>query len=57
MRRNMRRAGNWKIEAQPTCSCKNCGAAMQSHRICPECGFYKGELILPKKVKKEKNPE
>jgi large subunit ribosomal protein L32 len=24
------------------------------HRVCPECGFYNGKLIVPKKVKKSK---
>jgi len=24
------------------------------HRVCPECGFYNGKLIVPKKVKKTK---
>jgi hypothetical protein len=31
------------------------------HTICPSCGFYNGELILPKKEKRKKgdqpNPE
>ena len=51
-RRNMRRAANWKIEAVNLNKCPQCGAAKMPHRICPSCGFYNGELILPKKVKK-----
>jgi len=33
-------------------SCSQCGAAKQSHRVCPECGTYKGRDIL-KKQKQE----
>ena len=31
--------------------CPKCGAYTKSHHVCPECGFYKGELIVEKKVK------
>ncbi len=36
--------------------CKNCGALILPHRLCPECGFYKGRLVnlvLNKKEKKK----
>jgi large subunit ribosomal protein L32 len=32
--------------------CSNCGAVKLPHKICHECGFYNGKLIMPKKVKK-----
>ena len=22
------------------------------HKVCPQCGFYNGKLVVPKKVKK-----
>ena len=53
MRRNMRRAANWRIEGANLSKCSNCGMAMASHHVCPECGFYNGELIIPRKVKKK----
>ena len=31
--------------------CKNCGAFVKPHRICPECGWYKNSVVLPPKVK------
>lgn len=29
-----------------TSECSDCGAAKLPHRICPECGFYKGKLVV-----------
>ncbi len=54
MRRDMRRSANWRLEAPNLSKCSNCGAQSLAHQICSECGFYKGELIIPKKVKKKK---
>ncbi len=31
--------------------CPKCGAYVKSHRVCTECGYYKGELVVEKKVK------
>lgn len=39
--------------AMPTLStCSNCGAAVVYHHVCPECGFYRGRLIVEKKAAK-----
>ncbi|MBQ2240163.1 MAG: 50S ribosomal protein L32, partial [Alistipes sp.] len=27
-----------------------CGSAVLYHRVCPECGFYRGKLAIEKKV-------
>lgn len=27
-------------------SCENCGAARETHRVCPSCGYYKGRQVL-----------
>jgi len=32
--------------------CSNCGSYILSHRVCPYCGFYKGQLVVTQKVKK-----
>lgn len=53
MRRGMRRSANWTIQAENLSKCTNCGSPSLSHQVCPECGFYQGELILPRKVKKK----
>lgn len=38
--------------------CSNCGSSVRPHRVCKNCGFYKGKEILkisfPKKINKEK---
>ncbi|MCK9582247.1 MAG: 50S ribosomal protein L32 [Endomicrobiales bacterium] len=52
-RRDSRRASNWTIKAENSSKCPNCGAAKLPHRICKACGFYNGELIVPKKEKKK----
>ena len=43
----MRRT-HYKLEAANTVKCKNCGASIKPHRICPECGFYKGKNVVEK---------
>lgn len=57
MRRNMRRAENWRISTINLSKCSHCGKSALSHQVCPECGFYAGELIVPRKIKKEKTEE
>jgi large subunit ribosomal protein L32 len=32
-------------------ACSKCGAYGLPHRVCPECGYYKGELIVEKRIK------
>ena len=33
--------------AVPTLSvCPNCGATVMYHRVCPECGYYRGRQII-----------
>lgn len=34
--------------------CANCGTLRLPHRMCQECGWYNGKIVLPKKVKKAK---
>ena len=46
-RRNKRRTHDKAV--MPTlATCLNCGAAVLYHRVCPECGFYRGRLIIDK---------
>jgi len=48
-RKNKRRT-HYKA-ALPTVSvCSNCGASVQYHRVCPECGFYRGKLTIEKEI-------
>jgi large subunit ribosomal protein L32 len=52
-RGRMRRT-HYKLEAANTVVCKNCGASIKPHRVCPECGFYKGKNVTEKVAKEEK---
>jgi len=46
-RRNKRRTHDKAF--MPTLSiCSNCGASVQYHHLCPECGYYRGRLIVQK---------
>lgn len=57
-RRDSRRSKNWTIHMPGISACKNCGSAHEPHRVCPQCGFYGGKLIVAQKVKKtKKGPE
>lgn len=45
-------AMNVRATAKNTGVCKNCGAAVLPHAICPVCGFYKGRKVMVTKVEK-----
>ncbi|GAB1473249.1 50S ribosomal protein L32 [Bacteroidota bacterium] len=46
-RRNKRRT-HYKAEVPTLGTCSNCNAAVLYHRVCPECGYYRGRLIIDK---------
>lgn len=46
-KKRMRRT-HLKKEARSIVSCPNCGEAIQPHRACTKCGFYKGKNVLEK---------
>jgi len=31
-------------------TCSHCGAVVQPHRVCGECGYYKGRQVMDVKV-------
>ena len=47
-RRDKRRTHD-KLSAPSITSCSNCGAPVLMHRVCPECGYYRGKLAVEKK--------
>jgi large subunit ribosomal protein L32 len=47
MRRDRRRAANFKISLPNVTLCPKCKEPVLSHRLCPSCGTYKGEQITP----------
>ena len=50
-RRDKRRSNVWKLETPGFSKCTQCGELKLAHRVCPNCGFYKGKEII--KVEKE----
>lgn len=46
--RKGKRRTHYKAEVPTIASCSNCGAAVLYHRVCPECGYYRGRLIIDK---------
>ena len=45
MKIRMRKAQK-KAEIPAITKCPACGAPVQSHRVCPACGTYRGRKIL-----------
>lgn len=48
-RRNKRRT-HYKAELPTLSTCSNCGATVEYHRVCPECGYYRGKLAIDKAI-------
>ncbi len=44
-RRDKRRA-NWKLTAPNLVECPQCHALKLPHRVCPNCGQYKGKEVI-----------
>lgn len=45
--RTRQRKAKWRVTARHTVRCPQCNAPKLSHRVCPECGSYKGREIVP----------
>lgn len=52
-RRDSRRA-TWKVKASSLAKCPRCGEPFLPYQVCPACGTYKGQQVLPVKVDKDK---
>ncbi len=46
-RRDKRRT-HYKATEPALSACSNCGAIKLMHRVCPECGFYRGQVAIEK---------
>ena len=49
--RTRTRRANWKLKALNLAECPQCHAKVLSHHACPECGTYKGRMVI--KIKSE----
>ena len=45
-----KRRTHYKLTTPTLAACSNCGAAVMYHRVCPECGYYRGRQIIEKTV-------
>ncbi len=49
------RRTHYKIKEPNMSICSNCKSMVIPHRVCPHCGYYKGRLVLEKKVKQKED--
>ncbi|HIV00514.1 MAG TPA: 50S ribosomal protein L32 [Candidatus Stercoripulliclostridium merdipullorum] len=47
------RFAQWKLTAPNLVECSQCHELIQSHVVCPNCGYYDGKQVVVKKEKKE----
>lgn len=45
-RRDKRRNSHWKLTLPNLVKCPQCGAMCMPHRVCGECGYYKGREVV-----------
>jgi large subunit ribosomal protein L32 len=45
------RRGHIKLQMPALSTCTNCGEMIRPHRVCPDCGHYKGVQIVEVKQK------
>ncbi|HON87546.1 MAG: 50S ribosomal protein L32 [Firmicutes bacterium] len=52
-KRDMRRASAWRnrLTSPNLIECPRCHSLTLSHRVCPECGYYKGRQVTKVKEK------
>ena len=48
--RTAKRRTHDKAVAPTIAVCSNCSSPTLYHRVCPECGFYKGKLAIEKQA-------
>ena len=44
--RKRKRRTHYKISENGTVKCPKCGAEIRPHRVCTECGTYKGKEVI-----------
>jgi large subunit ribosomal protein L32 len=58
-KRQAQKRAHWKLDAPNLVRCPKCHALKMQHKVCPDCGTYKGIEVLKLKevTKKEVAPE
>ncbi|MBD5145127.1 MAG: 50S ribosomal protein L32 [Oscillospiraceae bacterium] len=49
-RRDKRRSAVWKLDAPAFSRCSHCGALTAPHKVCKNCGYYKGVEVINKEA-------
>jgi len=49
-RRDSRRSSVWKLEAPALSRCSHCGELTSPHKVCKNCGYYKGREVISKEA-------
>ncbi|HZW97259.1 MAG: 50S ribosomal protein L32 [Clostridiaceae bacterium] len=44
--RSRRARSNWKISAPNLVECPQCKSLAAAHRVCKNCGYYKGREVI-----------
>lgn len=47
-RRDKRRSNVWKLDTPAFSRCTQCGELKAPHKVCLNCGYYKGREIIAK---------
>lgn len=48
-RKHTRFSANSVVSAPSLVECPHCHTLKESHKVCPECGYYKGREVVAKK--------
>ena len=48
-RKNKRRSNVWKLDMPAFARCEQCGELKAPHKVCSNCGYYKGKQVIVKK--------
>ncbi len=49
--RKRKRRTHMKLTANGMIKCPSCGAMVRPHRVCKECGSYKGKKVITEEEK------
>lgn len=49
-RRDKRRSSVWKLQPPTLAKCSQCGELTVPHKVCGNCGYYKGREVINKEA-------
>ena len=48
--RTRKRRTHYKAVAPTVTNCSNCGSPIFMHRVCQDCGYYRGKQVIEKTI-------